>query len=91
MTNQEKPMRSSIARDPLAVDAVATPWWRVAMVWLVLSGPVAVIVAGIVTMTLAWRHVDPLVTDAPQARAAVPNTSTSPAMQARNHAATPAR
>ena len=64
------------------VNAEAAPWWRVTMVWLVLAGPIAVIIAGIVTMRLAWTHVDPLVSDAVQARAAVPNTPTSPALQA---------
>ena len=75
--------------DQAAVDA--TPWWRVTMVWLVLAGPASVIVAGIVTMRLAWQHIDPLVSDPVQARAVVPNTPSSPAMQARNHAATPTR
>ena len=52
--------------------------WREPMVWLVVSGPVAVILAGIVTVTLAIRHPDPPLAT----RDAVP------AQAARNHAAT---
>ena len=53
--------------------------WREPMVWLVVSGPVAVILASIVTVTLAIRYPDPpLVTVADAA----------PAQAARNHAAT---
>jgi hypothetical protein len=64
-----------------------TPWWRVGMVWLVLAGPAAVVLAGIVTVKIAVNNVDPVV----QVPAAVADTSASmsPAMRARNHAATP--
>ncbi|MBL0726413.1 nitrogen fixation protein FixH [Piscinibacter sp. HJYY11] len=64
-----------------------TPWWRVGMVWLVLAGPAAVVLAGIVTLKIALTHVDPVV----QVPAAVADSSgsMSPALKARNHAATP--
>ena len=64
-----------------------TPWWRVGMVWLVLAGPAAVVLAGFVTLRIAITHVDPIV----QVPAAVADTSASmsPALKARNHAATP--
>jgi len=81
---------SSQTQNPLP----SMPWWRVRMVWLVISGPVAVIVAGVITMALAWTHRDPIVVDVAASnakRAAAPNAATSPALQARNHAATPAR
>lgn len=55
--------------------------WREPMVWLVVSGPVAVILASIVTVTLAIRHPDPPLTT----RA---TTDAAPAHAARNHAAT---
>jgi hypothetical protein len=62
------------------------PWWRFPMVWLVVSGPLAVVLASVVTVTLAVRGADrPLLERAPVAR------SDSPAVQARNHAATPTR
>jgi uncharacterized protein len=55
--------------------------WREPMVWLVVSGPVAVILASIVTVTLAIRHPDP-----PLRRSA--SADDVPAVTARNHAAT---
>jgi uncharacterized protein len=76
------------------MQTVVLPWWRVRMVWLVISGPLAVIVAGIVTMALAWTHSDPVIAEVTATsgkRGGAPNTATSPALQARNHAATPAR
>lgn len=63
------------------------PWWRVGMVWLVLAGPVAVILASIVTVNLAITHADPVIQEPARAQASDP--SLTPAMKARNHAATP--
>jgi hypothetical protein len=51
------------------------------MVWLVAAGPVAVILASMVTVTLAIRHPDP-----PLATLRTPQAV--PAQQGRNHAAT---
>ncbi|MBL8289879.1 MAG: nitrogen fixation protein FixH [Rubrivivax sp.] len=62
------------------------PWWRVRMVWLVIGGPVVVVVASFVTLALALRHPDPvLATDAQV------DEATTPAITARNHAAQPRR
>ena len=57
------------------------PWWRVAMMWLVVGGPALVVVAAVATTVIAVRGGDvPLrVTASPQ-----PETLT-PATQARNH------
>ncbi|MFN0183277.1 MAG: nitrogen fixation protein FixH [Aquabacterium sp.] len=63
----------------------AEPWWRVGMVWLVLSGPAVVVVAGVATAVIAIRGADPEV-NTPAQRAA---TAQAPAVRARNHAATP--
>jgi hypothetical protein len=43
------------------------PWWRIRMVWLVLGGPAAVVVAGIATAWIAIAGADTLVT-APSAK-----------------------
>ena len=59
--------------------------WREPMVWLVAAGPVAVILASIVTVTLAIRHPDPPL--APRA-AGTQAADAVPALTARNHAAT---
>lgn len=61
------------------------PWWREPMVWLVLAGPAAVVVAGIATAVIAARGADPVLPTGMQS--ARPDAMT-PAVQARNHAAT---
>ena len=61
------------------------PWWRQPMMWLVVGGPLAVVVAGIVTAVIAIRCADEVLVVPPQ-----PQRSDVPAMQGRNHAATPA-
>lgn len=60
----------------------ALPWWRVGIMWLVIAGPIAVVLAGVVTFVLAVRGADPPV-DA--------GATMTPALQARNHAAEPKR
>jgi hypothetical protein len=70
-------------------EAPAPAWWRLPIVWMVIGGPAAVVVASFVTLALAIRHPDPVLTES----AAAPRSPGSqlPAMQARNHAATPQR
>lgn len=61
------------------------PWWRHGMVWLVIGGPAAVVVAGFATLLIALAHPDPVLSTASD------KASDRPAVQARNHAATPDR
>ena len=68
------------------------PWWKFGYMWLVVSGPAIVVVAGFFTLYLAISRPDPVYSDA-QRRVVVPTASPAdgaltPAMQARNHAAT---
>lgn len=63
------------------------PWWREPMVWLVVTGPAVVVVAGIVTAVIAVRGADEVITTQQTAN---PDANT-PAVQARNHAATAER
>ena len=65
------------------------PWWRFGMVWLVLAGPALVVVAGFVTMAIAYRHADIVVVTTPTRGTSPLGAATAPALQARNHAATP--
>ena len=65
----------------------AIRWWRVRMVWLVIAGPVLVVLAGAATAILALQDADTVVRDASRTTAA----SQAPAVQARNHAAAPQR
>lgn len=66
---------------------IGEAWWRHPMVWLVISGPALVVVAGFWTLWLAISHPDPIVADSP-ARAEVFGHAETPAQTARNHAAT---
>ena len=73
---------------------VTLPWWRVRMVWLVLSGPAVVVVASLVTAVVAYRGADPVLVDTastrhvPDAQRSTQPTGDTPALVARNHAAT---
>lgn len=60
-------------------------WWRLPIVWLVIGGPLAVVVASFATLTLAILNPDPIINSEASDR------SVQPAIQARNHAATPQR
>lgn len=69
----------------------STPWWRVGMVWLVVGGPLVVVVASLVTAVVAYHGADEVLVQTPSARDVPvrPNAQT-PALTARNHAATAA-
>lgn len=62
-----------------------SPWWRHPMMWLVVGGPLTVVVAALTTSVIAIRGADPVL----PTEDAVKSRSTAPAIQARNHAATP--
>lgn len=59
------------------------PWWQVRLMWFVVGGPLAVVVASFATLGLAILNPDPVLV-------AVPTSSPSqrPAIEMRNHAAT---
>lgn len=86
-----------MSRRPTSTPAAAepappsTPWWRVGMVWLVVGGPLVVVVASLVTAVVAYRGADEVLVQTPSARDVPvrPNAQT-PALTARNHAATAA-
>lgn len=74
-------------------------WWRFGHVWLVIAGPAAVVVAGVVTIYLAVSRPDPVVAEDYYRQGIEINktlaaggdgaaTGLAPAVQARNHAAT---
>lgn len=76
-------------------------WWRVPEMWLVVGGPLAVVVAGIATAIIAISNPDPVLNKADyerdlQAAHALEGQARidalaklQPAAQARNHAASP--
>ena len=68
-------------------------WWSYGHVWLVIAGPLLVVVASFVTFYLAARSADPVLPTGPEVETSSrlgqeSGTSMAPAMQARNHAAT---
>ncbi|QTD44223.1 hypothetical protein [Ottowia testudinis] len=86
---------SSIVRADSAA-AHSGPWWRHRLMWMVVGGPLIVVVASFVTLYLAISRPDPVYSDAqrrPDAPVLQPadeqgKAELTPAMQARNHAAT---
>ena len=86
------PSRSALGTAPTA----AAPWWRFGHVWLIIAGPVIVIISGFVTLWLAISRPDPVVAEDYYRQGieinktlATPEKSLLPAMKGRNHAATP--
>jgi hypothetical protein len=78
-------------------DNANAPWWKHGHVWLVISGPAAVVVAALLTAWIAAVGQDPLVDEDYYRRGVEINKQLAkdramlPAMQGRNHAATPPR
>jgi len=71
------------------------PWWTFGHVWLVLAGPIIVVIAGFITLYLAVSRPDPVVRSDYYRKGIEINktmeadpASLAPAVQARNHAAT---
>ncbi|MBX3653954.1 MAG: FixH family protein [Ramlibacter sp.] len=87
------------------LDAVSSvpemPWWRNGYVWLLISGPALVVVAGLTTAYIAVTHPDRLVAEdyyrrgleinktLARERDAAAERAMLPALQGRNHAVTP--
>ncbi len=62
------------------------PWWKLPIVWLVIGGPATVVVAALFTAGIAIKHVDPVLDTS---KGHVKSSVEEPAIQARNHAASP--
>lgn len=77
------------SRAHLSVESPA--WWRLPIVWMVIAGPAAVVVASLTTAFIAAHGADPVLSMQERGgiseRASTPESMT-PALQARNHAAT---
>lgn len=81
------------------VPPAPAPWWKFGYVWLVISGPAVVVVAGFATLWIALANPETLVDEDYYRRGVEINKTLDadrkskalmPAMQGRNHAATPA-
>lgn len=70
------------------------PWWDYGYVWLIISGPLAVIIASFITLVLAINSSDPVIDDYYRKGIEInktldaPRDDMVPALQGRNHAAT---
>ena len=70
-------------------------WWRFGHVWLVIAGPLLVVVASFASAFVAFQGDDTALIDDPAAIRAAhdmqlkKDRSMVPAIQARNHASTP--
>lgn len=80
-------MPSSPTPDPSSSTS-PQPWWRYRMVWLVIGGPLVVVVASLATAVVAIRGADPVMTKEEMEASAQKNPSLMPAIQGRNNAAT---
>ncbi len=75
----------------------SAPWWKHGHVWLLISGPAAVVVAALLTAWIAVAKPDPVIADDYYRQGLDINKQLAreramlPAMQGRNHAATPAK
>lgn len=70
------------------------PWWKFPLVWMVIAGPAIVVVAGFVTLWIALRSPNPIVSDnayrqGRETRSTPVDKTLMPALAGRNHAATP--
>lgn len=70
------------------------PWWNFGYVWLVISGPLVVVIASFITLYLAITRPDTVIDDYYRKGMEINKTldvkrdSMAPALQARNNAAT---
>jgi hypothetical protein len=73
------------------------PWWKFGYVWMVISGPLVVIIASFITLYYAIKTPDPVIENyyvkgmeinKTLAAEALATEELAPAMKARNHAAT---
>ena len=90
-------MNSSISSKSPVAEVTPRPWWTHGHVWMIISGPAIVVVAGFVTLLLAIRTPDPVIEADYYKRGVeiyrtlpdVDPKAMMPALQGRNHAATP--
>ena len=75
-------MRPAPTTPSTAPNESNTPsWWTFGHVWLVLAGPVLVVLASFITMYIAYTRVDPVVDENYYQK----GLALSPAVQSRDH------
>ena len=92
------PSSSSSSSGTRSVPSAASPaaWWRHGLVWLLIATPALAVAASVSVAFLAWHDADvELSTSAADlapggsSRTTAAKLPTAPALQGRNHAATP--
>lgn len=67
-------------------------WWKNGYVWLIIAGPLSVVIASAITISYAINTPDPAIEDyyvkGQNINQTLSNQQLSPAIKARNHAAT---
>lgn len=84
---------------PAARSSPERRWFREPMVWLVIGGPLSVVFASLLSAVVAWKHIDPVITDPVKGTTVGgaddvadyrnPTDANAPALIGRNHASTP--
>jgi hypothetical protein len=84
-----------------ATQGLERPWWKESYLWLVIGGPLVVVVAALATMVIAFKHIDPVIDKNEYQQEVLMNKRAAddalvdelskfqPAHQARNNAASP--
>jgi uncharacterized protein len=89
-------MSSTVSNSTVAANASSKsdtkPWYRYPLVWMVISGPLIVVVASLISAYVAIHGQDPVLLreeiPANQKDMRTGANALTPALQARNHAAT---
>jgi hypothetical protein len=76
-------------------DNKSVPWWKFGHVWMVIAGPVIVVIASVATFYIAHKGMDPVLDEDYYRKGVELNrtladnpASLAPAVKARNHAQT---
>lgn len=80
----------------LQTEKTSQPWWKYGYMWLVVGGPLVVVIAGFITLWIAVNGADPVI-DANYYRNGLemnkqlqhPEKSMAPAQKMRNYSTTP--
>lgn len=87
-------MNTPLTQTPHIQLPQAQPWWKFGHVWLIVAGPLVVVMASFVTLYLAMSRPDPVIDDYYRKGMEINKTidaqrdGMAPALVARNHAAT---
>ncbi len=75
-------MNRPLPPSPAQAPSRAAPWWRTPMMWLVVGGPAAVVVASFITLAIAIEHRDEVLPDSASGKSAESADAADSALQA---------